>query len=169
MRAGEQVMAVPCACTSVRATCATFFRKPVHSLAFSPTATSMKYCPRCASGSRLRDGSVAVRMSVTSWVRARMEGARALASSLEYVTRNAFVWLPAMPVPAVPAPSKLVIATRESALALWQAKHVAECLRARYPSCTVELLGLTTQGDRILDKPLAAIGGKGLFIKELEE
>src|SRR5439155_439070 len=56
MRAGEQVMAVPCACTSVRATCATFFRKPVHSLAFSPTATSMKYCPRCASGSRLRDG-----------------------------------------------------------------------------------------------------------------
>jgi len=74
-----------------------------------------------------------------------------------------------MPVPAVPAPSKLVIATRESALALWQAKHVAECLRARYPSCTVELLGLTTQGDRILDKPLAAIGGKGLFIKELEE
>jgi hydroxymethylbilane synthase len=67
-----------------------------------------------------------------------------------------------------PAAAKLVIATRQSALAMWQAEHVRDRLRALHPSCTVELLGLTTQGDRILDVPLADIGGKGLFIKELE-
>ncbi len=67
-----------------------------------------------------------------------------------------------------PAPAKLVIATRQSALAMWQAEHVRDRLRSSHPSCTVELLGLTTQGDRILDVPLADIGGKGLFIKELE-
>ena len=66
-------------------------------------------------------------------------------------------------------PVSLVIATRESALALWQARDVQTRLRALYPSCSVELLGLTTQGDRILDRPLADIGGKGLFIKELEQ
>ena len=66
-------------------------------------------------------------------------------------------------------PPKLVIATRKSALALWQAEHVRERLRALYPDCVVELLGLTTQGDRTLDQPLAEIGGKGLFIKELEQ
>src|SRR5215475_8509798 len=66
-------------------------------------------------------------------------------------------------------PQRLVIATRQSALALWQAEHVRERLRAIYPACTVELLGLTTQGDRALDQPLADIGGKGLFIKELEQ
>ncbi|MBL0289724.1 MAG: hydroxymethylbilane synthase [Betaproteobacteria bacterium] len=65
-------------------------------------------------------------------------------------------------------PRRLVIATRESALALWQARHVRDRLAALYPDCEVALLGLTTQGDRILDQPLAAIGGKGLFIKELE-
>ena len=70
-----------------------------------------------------------------------------------------------MPVP----PEKLVIATRQSALALWQAEHVRDRLCALYPSCRVELLGLTTQGDRTLDQPLADIGGKGLFIKELEQ
>ena len=70
-----------------------------------------------------------------------------------------------MPVP----PEKLVIATRQSALALWQAEHVRDRLGALYPSCRVELLGLTTQGDRALDQPLADIGGKGLFIKELEQ
>ena len=70
-----------------------------------------------------------------------------------------------MPVP----PEKLVIATRQSALALWQAEHVRDRLGALYPSCRVELLGLTTQGDRTLDQPLADIGGKGLFIKELEQ
>ena len=65
-------------------------------------------------------------------------------------------------------PERLVIATRQSALALWQAEHVRDRLCALYPSCRVELLGLTTQGDRTLDQPLADIGGKGLFIKELE-
>lgn len=66
-------------------------------------------------------------------------------------------------------PATLVIATRQSALALWQAQHVRERLRESYPACRVDLLGLTTQGDRKLDQPLADIGGKGLFIKELEE
>ena len=66
------------------------------------------------------------------------------------------------------APRRLVIATRESALALWQAEHVRTRLGALYPQTHVELLGMTTQGDRVLDRPLAAIGGKGLFIKELE-
>ncbi len=66
-------------------------------------------------------------------------------------------------------PERLVIATRQSALALWQAEHVRDRLGALYPSCRVELLGLTTQGDRALDQPLADIGGKGLFIKELEQ
>jgi hydroxymethylbilane synthase len=62
----------------------------------------------------------------------------------------------------------LRIATRQSALALWQAEHVAAQLRAAHPSLQVELVKITTQGDRILDRPLAEIGGKGLFIKELE-
>jgi hydroxymethylbilane synthase len=66
------------------------------------------------------------------------------------------------------APRRLVIATRESALAMWQARHVQGQLEILYPRASVELLGLTTQGDQILDRPLAAIGGKGLFIKELE-
>ena len=66
------------------------------------------------------------------------------------------------------APRRLVIATRESALAMWQARHVQARLQGLYPRASIELLGLTTQGDQILDRPLAAIGGKGLFIKELE-
>ena len=66
-------------------------------------------------------------------------------------------------------PEKLVIATRQSALALWQAEHIRARLQALYPACTVELLGLTTQGDRVIDQSLADIGGKGLFIKELEQ
>jgi hydroxymethylbilane synthase len=66
-------------------------------------------------------------------------------------------------------PRRLVIATRESALAMWQAEHVRNELRSRYPSCEVMLLGITTQGDRVVDRPLADIGGKGLFIKELEQ
>ncbi|HET9762474.1 MAG TPA: hydroxymethylbilane synthase, partial [Casimicrobiaceae bacterium] len=66
-------------------------------------------------------------------------------------------------------PQRLVIATRRSALALWQAEHVRDRLRALHPSCRVEILGLTTTGDRRLDLPLADIGGKGLFIKELEQ
>jgi hydroxymethylbilane synthase len=65
-------------------------------------------------------------------------------------------------------PRRLVIATRESALALWQAEHVRGRLSALYPAAAIELLGVTTQGDRVVDRPLSAIGGKGLFIKELE-
>ena len=65
-------------------------------------------------------------------------------------------------------PKKLVIASRESALAMWQAKHIQARLQALYPDCDVQILGMTTTGDQILDKPLARIGGKGLFIKELE-
>lgn len=65
-------------------------------------------------------------------------------------------------------PKKLVIASRKSALAMWQAKHIQARLQVLYPACDVQILGMTTQGDQILDKPLATIGGKGLFIKELE-
>lgn len=68
----------------------------------------------------------------------------------------------------VQGPRRLTIATRQSALALWQAEHVRARLCALYPHMSVELLGVTTQGDRVVDRPLAAIGGKGLFIKELE-
>jgi hydroxymethylbilane synthase len=68
----------------------------------------------------------------------------------------------------VQVPRRLRIATRESALALWQAEHIRSRLVAQYPGMVVDLLGLTTQGDRIVDQPLTAIGGKGLFIKELE-
>jgi hydroxymethylbilane synthase len=64
--------------------------------------------------------------------------------------------------------SSLRIATRKSPLALWQANHVREALLARNPGLKVELLTMTTQGDKILDTPLANVGGKGLFVKELE-
>jgi hydroxymethylbilane synthase len=62
----------------------------------------------------------------------------------------------------------LIIATRASRLALWQAEHVRSRLLALYPSCSVELLKLTTRGDQILDRTLSKVGGKGLFVKELE-
>ncbi|RCS31550.1 hydroxymethylbilane synthase [Rhodanobacter denitrificans] len=64
--------------------------------------------------------------------------------------------------------STLRIATRKSALALWQAEHVATLLRAAHPGLAVELVPMSTRGDEILDQPLATIGGKGLFLKELE-
>jgi hydroxymethylbilane synthase len=60
------------------------------------------------------------------------------------------------------------LATRQSALALWQSEHVASRLRAAHPGLDVQLVPMTTRGDRILDRPLAEIGGKGLFLKELE-
>ena len=63
----------------------------------------------------------------------------------------------------------IVIATRESALALWQAQNIQQRLRKLYAQTGVTLLGMTTQGDRLLDQPLASIGGKGLFVKELEQ
>ena len=66
-------------------------------------------------------------------------------------------------------PSNLVrIATRESPLALWQAEFIKAGLQAAHPGLDVELLGMTTRGDKMLDAPLAKIGGKGLFVKELE-
>ncbi|KIA80051.1 porphobilinogen deaminase [Chromobacterium piscinae] len=64
---------------------------------------------------------------------------------------------------------KIVIASRESRLAMWQAEHIQARLQALYPHLTVEILGMTTQGDQILDKTLSKIGGKGLFVKELEQ
>lgn len=70
--------------------------------------------------------------------------------------------------PSETIPKKLVIASRESALAMWQARHIQGRLQALYPDTAVEILGMTTTGDQILDTPLAKVGGKGLFVKELE-
>ena len=67
---------------------------------------------------------------------------------------------------SVNTPARIVIATRESRLAMWQAEHVQALLRAR--GAEVTLLGMTTQGDQILDRSLSQVGGKGLFVKELE-
>lgn len=64
--------------------------------------------------------------------------------------------------------STLRLATRKSALALWQTEHVAALLRATHPGLSVELVPMSTRGDQVLDRSLAAIGGKGLFLKELE-
>ena len=68
----------------------------------------------------------------------------------------------------MPLPERLVIASRRSRLALWQAGHVRARLGELYPGLRVEILGLTTRGDEILDRSLASVGGKGLFVKELE-
>jgi hydroxymethylbilane synthase len=65
-------------------------------------------------------------------------------------------------------PTELVIASRESRLAMWQAQFVRDALRKLYPSCDVRILGMTTRGDQILDRTLSKVGGKGLFVKELE-
>jgi len=75
-----------------------------------------------------------------------------------------------MPSSDTPRPARAVvrIATRASELALWQSRHVAAALQAAWPGLRTELVPLTTTGDRILDRPLALVGGKGLFIKELE-
>ncbi|MGN6153422.1 MAG: hydroxymethylbilane synthase [Lysobacteraceae bacterium] len=62
----------------------------------------------------------------------------------------------------------LRIATRKSPLALWQTEHVAERLRAQHPGLAIELVPMSTRGDEVLDRSLAAVGGKGLFLKELE-
>jgi len=60
------------------------------------------------------------------------------------------------------------IATRKSPLAMWQAEHVADALRSLHEGVVVEIVGMTTRGDQLLDAPLAKVGGKGLFVKELE-
>src|SRR5437764_73409 len=70
---------------------------------------------------------------------------------------------------ALAHPKRLVIATRQSPLALYQANHVSKLLQRLYPAASIELLGMTTKGDRILDRSLAAVGGKGLFVRELEQ
>jgi hydroxymethylbilane synthase len=64
---------------------------------------------------------------------------------------------------------KIVIASRESELALWQAKHIQARLQTLYPHLQVDILGMTTTGDQILNSPLSKVGGKGLFVKELEQ
>jgi hydroxymethylbilane synthase len=51
---------------------------------------------------------------------------------------------------------------------MWQAEHLRDCLKSLYPDCQVEILGMTTRGDQILDRALSKVGGKGLFVKELE-
>jgi hydroxymethylbilane synthase len=68
----------------------------------------------------------------------------------------------------VSVPAALTITTRESALALWQAHHIRDRLAALHPGLRIAILGVTTEGDRRLDASLATIGGKGLFVKELE-
>ncbi|HVS26270.1 MAG TPA: hydroxymethylbilane synthase [Burkholderiales bacterium] len=73
------------------------------------------------------------------------------------------------PSPSTTVPAKIVIASRESALALWQARFIHTRLSALYPKLEIRILGMTTQGDTLLDAPLAKIGGKGLFVKELEQ
>jgi hydroxymethylbilane synthase len=66
-------------------------------------------------------------------------------------------------------PQRIVIASRESALAMWQARHIQSQLATLHPGIATQILGLTTEGDRRLDASLAKIGGKGLFVKELED
>ena len=65
--------------------------------------------------------------------------------------------------------TNMIIGTRQSLLALWQSNHIAARLREAYPNCNIELKKIVTKGDRILDVPLAQIGDKGLFTKELED
>ncbi|MDY0057236.1 MAG: hydroxymethylbilane synthase [Methyloversatilis sp.] len=76
--------------------------------------------------------------------------------------------VPQQETKAYPKPERIVIASRESRLAMWQAEHVRDRLSSLYPGTTVDILGMTTRGDQILDRPLAKVGGKGLFVKELE-
>jgi len=64
--------------------------------------------------------------------------------------------------------TRIRIATRESRLAMRQTEMVGEALRSRHPGLAIETVGMTTKGDRVLDRPLAEVGGKGLFVKELE-
>lgn len=66
------------------------------------------------------------------------------------------------------APIRLLIASRKSRLAMWQAEHVCAALQQLYPRCDMRIVGMSTRGDEILDSTLSKVGGKGLFIKELE-
>jgi hydroxymethylbilane synthase len=71
-------------------------------------------------------------------------------------------------MPTPPAPQRLLVALRKSALSLCHAQYIRARLLHVYPECDIVLRGITTQGDRIIDQPLADLGGKGLFIKEIE-
>lgn len=75
---------------------------------------------------------------------------------------------PQIRISAMSSPKKIVIASRESQLALWQANFIRSRLLELYPQTDITILGMTTKGDQILDVSLSKIGGKGLFIKELE-
>jgi hydroxymethylbilane synthase len=66
------------------------------------------------------------------------------------------------------APNSIVIASRQSRLALWQSEHVRDRLKKLYPQCEVTIFAMSTRGDEILDRSLSKVGGKGLFVKELE-
>jgi hydroxymethylbilane synthase len=72
-------------------------------------------------------------------------------------------------IPRAAVPDRIVIATRESALAMWQANHIRSRLAELYPRLDIVIVGMTTEGDRRLGTSLAKIGGKGLFVKELED
>ena len=93
-----------------------------------------------------------------------LQACRFRAISEPFPTRQVTALSPSTPSHA--APISITIATRESRLALWQAEHVQALLQAR--GHTVTLLGMTTRGDQILDRTLSKVGGKGLFVKELE-
>ena len=82
--------------------------------------------------------------------------------------KSASARMATLPISDFPLPRRIVIATRQSRLALWQAGYVQRGLLARYPRCRVELLPMSTRGDEMLDASLAVHGGKGLFVKELE-
>src|SRR5215218_1505113 len=71
-------------------------------------------------------------------------------------------------MPSSPAPRQLQVALRKSALSLCLAQYIRDRMLAQYPQCEITLRGITTQGDRIREKALADIGGKGLFIEEIE-
>nr|WP_297454790.1 hydroxymethylbilane synthase [Ferrovum sp.] len=81
---------------------------------------------------------------------------------LEFRISDALIVFFIMPSP------EIIIATRESRLALWQAEHIQQQMAGLYPLARFSLLGMTTTGDQILDRTLSAVGGKGLFVKELE-
>ena len=82
--------------------------------------------------------------------------------------RASLLLSPAVRFLELPMSREIRIATRKSALALWQAEHVKACLEQAHPGLVVSLVPMVSRGDKLLDAPLAKIGGKGLFVKELE-
>lgn len=109
-----------------------------------------------------------VRCAYPDYVWVHHEPTGKVASSRDVIGDNPAVTNPQSPIPNPGAPRSLRIATRKSPLALWQSEHVAALLRAMHPGLVVELVPMSTRGDEVLDRSLSAIGGKGLFLKELE-